>query len=86
MNLREFSSKVRRFDNPPNPLILHRKELFVAANYPGRAAFAELTREEEAAGLLSDTKQIGLKSGCTLADHGIAIAGHQLRRIRPAGD
>lgn len=88
VNLREFRSKLRRFDNQPNPPILHRKELFVAADYPGRATFAALTREEEMAGLLADTKQIGLKSGWerTLADRGMAIAGHRLRRIGPADD
>src|SRR5206468_6456264 len=43
----------------PNPPILHLKELFVAADYPGRAKFARLTADEERAGLFASTAAIG---------------------------
>lgn len=62
-----------------NPFILHRKELFVSADYPGRDSFAALTRTEEAAELLS-APDIGTRKAwnATLAAHGFMVVGHKL--------
>lgn len=62
-----------------NPFILHRKELFVAADYPGRSRFEALSRAEESAGLLGGS-DIGTRRGWLerLAERGLALVGHQL--------
>lgn len=62
-----------------NPFILHRKELFVAADYPGRARFEALSRAEESAGLLGGA-DIGTRRGWLerLAERGLMLLGHQL--------
>lgn len=80
VDLRAFRLKMRRFAGQPNPPILHRKECFVAGDYPRRETFARLTRTEEALGLLDDTERIGLKHGweLVLAQHGVALRGHRL--------
>jgi DNA phosphorothioation-associated putative methyltransferase len=44
-----------------NPPILHRKETFLAPTDLRRAKFAELTMQEEAAGLYADPSRIGLR-------------------------
>ena len=70
------------FSHRDNPPILHRKESFVAADYPGRERFARLTRQEERRGLL-DRDDIGLLRGWeeALRSKGLKVAGHVLRRI-----
>jgi DNA phosphorothioation-associated putative methyltransferase len=80
VDLRAFRLKTRRFAGQPNPPILHRKECFVADDYPRRETFARLTRAEEAQGLLDDTERIGLRRGweLVLAQHGVALRGHRL--------
>lgn len=67
----------RRHDNPP---ILHRKELFVAADHPLRDRFARLTRQEAKAGMYASPERIGTRRGWQqmLDDHQLAIAGHRL--------
>jgi DNA phosphorothioation-associated putative methyltransferase len=62
-----------------NPFILHRKELFVAPDYPGRDRFEELTRAEEAAGVLNGS-DIGTRQGwlAVLAAQGLHLEGHRL--------
>lgn len=47
------------YDVEENPPILHRKELLVHPEYPGRLSWEETTRNEEAQGLYRDTKTIG---------------------------
>jgi len=66
----------------PNPVILHRKELMVCDDYPGRQTFVELTQAEADAGLLEDVKRIGhLQQWQQLLDSkGLRIDGHRLRR------
>jgi DNA phosphorothioation-associated putative methyltransferase len=66
-------------DNPP---ILHRKELFVAVDYPLAARFARLTRQEVKAGLFEDPSRIGTERGwrAALERRGLAIRGHRLVR------
>lgn len=82
VDLRQFRLKMRRFGSQPNPPVLHRKECFVADDYPRRGTFERLTRAETAAGLLEDTSRIGLKHGweAALAEHGVSLKGHRLVR------
>ena len=54
VSLQTFRLRVDRYDERDNPPILHRKELFVLPDYPGRDAFEAFTKEEEAAGLYAD--------------------------------
>jgi DNA phosphorothioation-associated putative methyltransferase len=54
VSLQTFRLRVDRYDERDNPPILHRKELFVLPDYPGREAFEACTKEEEAAGLYAD--------------------------------
>ena len=72
---------VRQYHNSHNPPILHRKETFISPDYPGYDSFAELTQEEEALGLLDNSRYIGtlqewtrllLQQGIHLIDHRVA--------------
>lgn len=72
---------VRQYHNSHNPPILHRKETFVKSDYPLYTTFANLTKQEEALGLLDNTRQIGtlqewtrvlLQQGISLVDHHVA--------------
>jgi DNA phosphorothioation-associated putative methyltransferase len=78
VRIRDF----RLFSNPP---ILHRKETFVPADYPGRERFARLTAQEERAGLLAHGSTIGTRDrwDSLLAAGGLMIRGHRLERLRP---
>ncbi|MDF0556718.1 DNA phosphorothioation-associated putative methyltransferase [Kamptonema sp. UHCC 0994] len=51
------------YSNIDNPPILHRKETFVTPDYPHYQKFAELTKSEEALGLLDRTRTIGTRQG-----------------------
>lgn len=72
----------RDYTTSDNPPILHRKETFVAPDYPGYETFAELTRQEEAIGLLD--KRRGMAIGTLqnwldcLAEFGVEIHDHQV--------
>jgi len=73
------------FEGRDNPPVLHRKELMVAEDYPGREKFARLTRQEERAGLLSRS-DIGGREAWRSALHNVGrkVCGHRLcRRIPP---
>ena len=72
---------IRQYHNSHNPPILHRKETFVGKDYPLYQTFAELTQEEEALGLLDNSRHIGtlqewtrllLQQGISLVDHRVA--------------
>jgi DNA phosphorothioation-associated putative methyltransferase len=72
---------VRQYHNSHNPPILHRKETFIGTDYPLYKTFAELTRQEEALGLLDNSRHIGtlqewtrllLQQGISLIDHHVA--------------
>lgn len=80
IDLRELRLKRRRFSGQPNPPILHRKECFVANDYPRRTTFARLTKAEERAGLLDATDRIGLRRGweTVLEEKGLTLEGHRL--------
>ncbi len=47
---------VRNYNSTDNPPVLHRKETFVTSDYPLYQPFAELTRQEEALGLLNQSR------------------------------
>lgn len=49
----------RSFRHVGNPLILHRKELLVGPDHPGRPAWVALTSRLEALGLFADPIRIG---------------------------
>lgn len=61
IDLESRSVSIRR-ESSENPSIYHRKELFVHPTHPLREAFAELTRQEEALGLLGHA-DIGRRRG-----------------------
>lgn len=65
-----------------NPPILHRKETFFSADHPRHHEFSNLTRAEEEAGLYECTATIGFKLNWErlLAEKGVEIVGHELRR------
>jgi hypothetical protein len=44
----------RTYDDSPNPPILHRKELLLPGDYPGRADYVALTEQAESIGLFDD--------------------------------
>jgi len=79
------SSNYAESDNPP---ILHRKETFVAPDYPNYETFARLTRSEEALGLLGRNaaestrlyRTIGTRRGWQelLAKRGLEIRDHSV--------
>lgn len=67
-----------------NPPILHRKERFVANDYPLRQRFARLTKQEERAGLFADPSRIGKASAWheLLLSSGVELRGHRLVKRR----
>ncbi|MEM8830993.1 MAG: DNA phosphorothioation-associated putative methyltransferase [Cyanobacteria bacterium P01_G01_bin.19] len=78
VDLAEEQVSVRQYHNSHNPPILHRKETFVAADYPLYETFKELTQQEVALGLLDNSRHIGtlqewtrllLQQGITFEDH-----------------
>lgn len=74
------AGKVRSY-NPQNRPIYHRKEQMMSASHPRYAAFAQLTADEDRAGLLS-RPDIGREASwaCLLADNDWMIRGHHLVR------
>ncbi len=72
-------------DNPP---ILHRKERFVAQDYPLAQRFARLTRQEVKAGLYEDPSRIGTDLGwrAVLREKGFAAKGHRLIAVESRPD
>lgn len=92
LHLQTFRVRTRNYESSSNRPILHRKELFVAPDYPGREKFARLTRIEESKGLYDDTSRIGFEQGWSeiMAQKGLRLKGHRLlaasRRGLPARD
>jgi DNA phosphorothioation-associated putative methyltransferase len=80
--LPQLRLRYRSWADSDNPPILHRKELFVPADYPGRERFALLTRQEERAGLFEEPARIGTQRGwdACLEEHGVTLRGHRLVR------
>lgn len=73
--------RYRDYDESDNPPILHRKETFVAPEYPNRDTFAALTRQEERCGLLKK-RGIGTLAGWLrlLERRGLEVRDHQVVR------
>jgi DNA phosphorothioation-associated putative methyltransferase len=74
----------RDYSAAANPPILHRKETFVAPDYPLYQKFARLTAQQEKRGLLNDVSSIGTRAGWNrrLLECGVELRGHRLVRIR----
>jgi DNA phosphorothioation-associated putative methyltransferase len=82
----------RHYQTSPNPYILHRKETFVAPDYPLRDRFAALTAQEDAAGLLKHPQAIGTRrawenrmqaAGWTIRDHQLVPLARSADRRPP---
>ena len=80
VDLRSFHIKNRQFKDSDNPPVLHRKELFVPDDYPGRDVFQTLTREEIQIGLLDQSQDIGLRNQWNeiLKSKSLRLCGHNL--------
>lgn len=74
----------RDYGNSTNPPILHRKETFVAPDYPLYQKFTRLTQQEEKWGLFSETATIGNREGWQkrLVELGVRLQGHRLIRLK----
>ncbi|MCU0567738.1 MAG: DNA phosphorothioation-associated putative methyltransferase [Oculatellaceae cyanobacterium Prado106] len=88
VNLQSQEVTHRNYGDSPNPFILHRKETFVAPDYPHYAQFAALTRQEEALGLLDNPRAIGTRQAweARLAQFKVAFQGHTLIPRSPLQD
>jgi DNA phosphorothioation-associated putative methyltransferase len=80
VNLQTREVNHRNYGEANNPFILHRKETFVASDYPHYQQFAALTRQEEALGLLDNPRSIGTRQAWEerLAHLKVAFQGHSL--------
>ena len=84
VDLTRFRETYFDYRSRTNPPVLHRKETFVADDYPGLTKFKNLTRHEEAHSLLAETSIIGTADGwkAALKANGLALRGHRLVKIR----
>ena len=75
-----YTDYIARANRP----ILHRKEEFVAEDYPKHQLFTKLTRQEVAAGLYATPSIIGTESGwkSELRRCKVELQGHRLRSAR----
>ena len=73
----------RTYSQSLNPPILHRKELLLPSNYPGRDAFENLTAAAEQIGLFDDTARIGFLRSWEqlLVSKGFRVVGHTLTPV-----
>jgi DNA phosphorothioation-associated putative methyltransferase len=80
VNLLSQQVTCRDYRSTVNPFILHRKETFVAPDYPHYQAFVGLTKQEEKLGLLDNPRMIGTHFAWEerLAHSKIEFQGHQL--------
>jgi len=78
--LNTFHVHYREYKDSSNPPILHRKETFVAPDYPLRTKFQRLTRQEEKYHLYNDSEIIGTREGWrkVLQSKGVRLRGHRL--------
>ena len=72
--------ETRDYSDAPNPPLLHRKETFVAPDYPHYPRFAHLTQQQVAMGLLDNSREIGTQLNWErrLTQQGIEIHNHAL--------
>lgn len=70
----------RSYAESGNPPILHRKELLLPPDHPGRQEFAALTAQAEALGLFEDSHLIGFARAweSRIVRAGYCLSGHQL--------
>lgn len=83
VDLQTFNIRFTDYRDSANPPILHRKETFVAQDYPLYQKFSRLTAQEERADLL-DVPGIGLRNTWQklLAEEGWRLAGHRLLKAK----
>ena len=81
-DLKRLDLHFHDYTRSSNPPVLHRKELFVADDYPARQRFARLTAREDRLGLLSASSTIGTRNGwlAVLSSSGMSIHGHRVSR------
>jgi DNA phosphorothioation-associated putative methyltransferase len=84
VHLQSFAIERRSYEDSDNPPILHRKEEFIPEDNPLHAKFAQLTRQEVKRGLFADPARIGTQTAwdSLLAEHGLRVEGHRLRKAR----
>ncbi len=82
VDLQNLKVSYRDYSTSDNPPVLHRKETFVTPEYPLYEQFAELTRQEEALGLLDSARSIGTRQRWLqrLEESGVELQGHRLIR------
>lgn len=70
----------RDYSDAPNPPLLHRKETFLASNYPRYNCFTHLTQQQVAMGLLDNARESGtlLNWEKRLTQQGLEIHNHAL--------
>ena len=80
VDLQSLKVSYRNYSTSDNPPVLHRKETFVTPDYPLYEQFAELTRQEEAVGLLDSSRTIGTRQRWLqrLEAQGVELQGHRL--------
>ena len=88
VDMEHLQVKSRHYTDTNNPPVLHRKETFVTCDYPLYEQFAELTRQEEALGLLDNSRSIGTRQRWLqrLEDYGVEIQGHSLIRSNASNE
>ena len=81
-DLKRLDLHFRDYTSSMNPPVLHRKELFVADDYPARERFARLSAREDRLGLLDASSTIGTRNGwlAVLSNAGMSIHGHRVIR------
>lgn len=91
VDFEEGRHKILDYSQVESPPILHRKELFVGPDHPDFTTFQQLSRDEDAAGLLSRS-DIGTLGAWlrVLSSAGFEITGHTLigerRHVAPSAD
>jgi DNA phosphorothioation-associated putative methyltransferase len=82
VNLSKLTVDFRDYRRSENPPLIHRKEEFVATEYPRRDLWERLTKSEVRAGLYEHPEQIGTLRGWdrTLAAAAVSVRGHRLYR------
>jgi len=80
--LSNFDVKFWDYHDSPNPPVLHRKEQFVTADYPGRSKFERLSKQEDRWGLLNGDFGFWKREDWKkmLRMHSVKQRGHQLVR------
>ncbi|MFP4336618.1 MAG: DNA phosphorothioation-associated putative methyltransferase [Halothece sp.] len=80
VDLVTFEVSYRSYHDSTNPPILHRKETFVTPDYPHYQTFVQLTQQEKALGLLTQSRYIGTLQEWEqkLRDRAVEIQGHQV--------